>query len=714
LAVLLLGAGFGSLEGGEETARTCDSEVLSRLAKGDSAGALRLLDRVLELDPDHGLSLIERGRLNLNSGNLEQARSDFNRALFSESNEIKLQARIGLGDTFRRMPSRNINAVIEYRLALKIDPASHEALYALAQTGFALAETGGYWLASETLSELICLDPGYRDAYTLWREKIRDHTADELHTVGRCLEDYLAGHPEKSAWWLDLAQDRFHLGEVERALEALDKLKKADPRYKGSERLLLEARCLLDSGDTLGFETSYASALKEAEKYGGFTRLSLDVQPIFTPQEREKWNGLKSPTVCAALFREFWKRRDPDPISFHNERLVIHYLRLREAETYYSQLFPHSRFQTSPNYFRLLSPSSTAGDYDPEIFWSLNRFFNLDQRGFLFLRHGPPDWISRPDIDKAKNPMETWYYGSAFFTFERPFGAGDFLFVPVFLEGAGNIKKAMETESFADPLPAFSQDFYGADFQGPGGQLEVEFYQSVPFEAAPQEIPLKAAAGIYDSTWLEVALDTSSSKIVWSGTDSLWIAVNRVVVKPGRFYYAVRMDIPGQRAVSRKSLALKAYSDDKLDLSGVILGIPPAPGQQVHRRGGVDLLPRPSLTFRPGETITVYFEVYGLKKGRDGERSFRERVTVSVVEDISEKVSYVFDLLKWWGKKQPKSLTLTFERQPDEISGPVAEHFEIDTSELAPGNYRLLLEVQDNSSGDKREVTWFFDLEAAE
>ena len=62
------------------------------------------------------------------------------------------------------------------------------------------------------------------------------------------------------------------------------------------------------------------------------------------------------------------------------------------------------------------------------------------------------------------------------------------------------------------------------------------------------------------------------------------------------------------------------------------------------------------------------------------------------------------------GEEKAKSLTLTFQRQPSEQSGPVAEHFEIDTSELLPGNYSLQLEIVDNSSKAKKEVTWYFDL----
>lgn len=710
LTILSLSSECAALPAGETAAQEYFSQALARIAENDAEAARHLLDLALEQDPDHGPSLIQRGRINLNMGKIEAARLDFSRAFFSDSAEIKVQAHLGMGDTYRKIPNRNWEAVAEYRQALRHDPNNREALYCIAQTGFALRETGGYRLASETLVKLICLDPEYKDAYNLWRDRIRDQTEDELRTVGRFLENYLEANRDRSFWWLDLAWDRFHLGEAQSALQALKELELRAPWYKAPERYLLRARCLLDLGDTLGFETSYDKALKTAEKKGGFTRLFLEVQPIFTPEEKEKWYGLRSPEETAALFREFWKRRDPDPISFHNERLVNHYLRLHQAEKYYRQLFPHSRFQTSWEYFQLLSPDSPNMEYDPALFWNVNRQLPLDQRGMIFIRHGPPDRVSQPGITQKSNPAEIWYYDDIYFSFERLKGAGDFLFIPLSLRGAGDIQKAMETETFLDPLPKMEQEYYAAEFMGSEGQLELEFYQSVPVSTAPEATELSAAVAAFDSTWLQLACDSTSSQKVFLGGDSLWIAVHRVLIETGRGFYALRMDVPGYRATSRKPMDIEAYRGNSLDLSGVILGSPAIQDVQVHNRRGIEIIPRPSLSFTPSEIVSVYFEIYGLKANPKGERAFRERITVSMVENKGGGIFGLFGSLKWWGKKKAKSLTLTFQRQPSEQSGPVAEHFEIDTSELLPGNYSLQLEIVDNSSKAKKEVTWYFDL----
>jgi len=715
VALLPPAAGSSPLAGEDQTARTYYRQAENLIGEGDTTAALQLLDRALKADSRHGPSLIARGRLFLEESNLSKARRDFNWASHSSDRAIRSAGFLGLGDVFRKMPRRNLQAAKEYRKAFLADSTNLEALYALAQTGFELEETTGYIMAGKALADLISIDPSYRDAYRLWRDSILDHSPGQLEEVNQSLEQYLSEHPDTAGWSLELAGNRFRIGRPGSALETLARHEKTSPGQKPWKRRLLQARCRLALGDTLGFERDYAAALTEAGRADEFTELYLEAEAIFRPRESEKWSRLKSPAERTAFFRSFWKRRDPDPISPYNERLVTHYMRLHEAQQRYSLANPHSRFQSSRNYFRMLSPRSdtyNVFDYDPDLFFKRSRHLVLDQRGLVFLRHGPPDQVRIPAIDEVSNPTEIWFYGRVFFTFEKRFGAGDFVYLPVYLQGAGNIVEAMETESFRDPLPAFTQDYYGVYFQGPAGRLEVEVYQSAPVSAAPLETGPEATLALYDSTWAETALERTTSKKITVAEDSLWIAVNRVLADPGPCFYAVRMDIPGYRAVARKSMELIAPPGRRLDLSGIILGSPPLEGRQVHRRRGINLLPRPSLTFAPGEKITVYFEVYGLRKDRTNRRSFRERVTVGLVEEKAGITSILKKLFR--GKKPRRSLTLSFDREPPEAAGPVAEHFEIDTSNLVPGKYSLVAEVRDNSTGRRRGTGVSFELEPPE
>ncbi len=677
-----------------------------QLAAGDTAAAISQLNQALEIDNDHGPSLISRGQFRLATGEPDKARKDFERALFSDSAEILYKAHLGLGDYYRATENKNWNAVAEYRQALKYHPQSKRALFSIAQTGFELGETTGFRLASEMLVRLICIDPEYEDAYHIWRDRIRDQTTDELRLIDSVLTGYLAEHPRRSNWWLDLAWDRYGLGEVERAQAALDQLDSLGYARKIPDRHLLRARCLLERGDTLGFETAYHEALDAAEKVGGFERLFIEAQPIFSPAEKEDWYGMRATRDVAVLFRKFWKKRDPDPLTFHNERLVNHYVRLREAETYYRQLFPHSRFQTSKDYFKLLSPGSHGMDYDPEIFRTGNSQLPLDQRGMLFIRHGPPKFVSKPDNSKYTytNSSEIWYYEDSYYAFERVWGAGDFLFIPLTFSGAGDVKKAMAKDSFRDQLPHLAQEYYAAEFMGEDGQLEIEFYQSIPASISEVE-PRCALAAVYDTTWLELARDTAGVFEAGDGERKMWVAVNRISLPDTLGIYALVMDLPGYRVAASSTFDLRAYTGRELDLSGVILGTPPAGAGSSHMRQGVEIVPRPSLRFIHGEIVRVYFEIYGLRENRDGRREYAEKITVSQEGGGGS----FFGRLLGRGDKS-KSLAFDFQRDLTGPSAVAVEYFDIDSGELTEGEYHIRLEITDRNGGASRDVVWDFSV----
>ncbi|HLA39834.1 MAG TPA: GWxTD domain-containing protein, partial [Candidatus Glassbacteria bacterium] len=466
---------------------------------GDTRRELELLDRAVEADSKQSRPRVERGRLYLELGLLKEARLDFETALWSEDPLVRCEAHIGLGEVYRRLPMRNLQAVAEFRLALQNDPESREALYALAQAGFALRETQGYRVAAKALARLICTDPGYRDAYRLWRDEILDQSDDELREVGACLEDWLAQGPDSLAWRLELAWDQFRLGNTDEALARLNELAELGMKTKKAERRLLEARCRIDLGDTTGFEACYDQALEAAASEGGWERIRLEAETIFTPEEAEAYGKLEGSEQIAAFWRSFWNRRDPDPLDGCNERLVAHYQRLIYAEKMYRQQNPHSLFSTSRNYNRLISPMASLYEYDPDIFFGKSRRLVLDQRGLFYVRHGPPDRYTH-QVTWA-NPMELWYYGNVHFLFEKRFGAGDFIYVPSVTQGAGDIMKAMAGESFHDPLPPVDIQYYAADFAGRDGRVDLEFYESLPDSVVAAQAGINSSFGVFDSTW---------------------------------------------------------------------------------------------------------------------------------------------------------------------------------------------------------------------
>lgn len=718
----------------ETSADSLYSEARSALATGDTTSAVSLLDRTLQNAPRPWEALLLRGQLRLAAGNRKAARWDFTQALNSKSDEIRYRARIGLGNVLASLPNRNLDAIKQYRIAIKIDPDNQEAYHNAAHAALAMGTLEGYSIASGLLLDLTCLDPTYKNACETWRDTILDKKKDELLLASRCLESFIDGHPEYNCWLLDAARYRYQADEVEAALSTLDRLESADPSHKPAERNLLRARCLLDLGDTLGFETFYDQAINAAENDGDFNRLITEAETIFTPGEENSIQQLKTPGQLAAFFRVFWRNKDPDPVTFHNERLVTHYLRLRTAEKQYKVFTQYNLKQNSDSYLRLMSiPEKTTMDFKPDVdnkdgalydydpvrvFGGKGSKLGLDHQGLIYIRHGPPSYIDYEltrgmkdgftgGSDMGSFNTEVWVYWPNKIYFKLGLGTGDYLFYASMDESVADIEHAMQSQTFEDPLPAEEQDFYSAVFLREDGLLDLEFYQSIPASVSKAKEPPQARLALYDRSLTELKRDSTETRKTGSPDDSIWIAVNSIPVAPENYSYALSFALPDVRAVVKNNIRIEPLTGKQLELSGIILGSPPDLAPHFYQRMNVPVLPRPSRSFSLNEIITVYFEIYGLDHDENGRRSFRNIVTVSIVEERKSLLKAVFSK----NKKLSGSLILSFDRNYEVTKGPVAEHFTIDTSQLVPGAYGLKCEIIDTNTGQKRQVSSFFELE---
>ncbi len=718
--------GTAASKAAEMPADSLYRQATTLLARGDSLRALATLDSLLSQDKDHWVARLARGSLHLNFRQFESAEQDFRHTLYSKSPQIRSRAWTALGDIQAARPNRNWEAIGNYRIAIMVNPGNLEAYLKASRAALALDTPNGYDTASEYLAELICIDPYYNNVFQVWSDTILVKNNELLRKVCLCLENHIKSRENEDSLWLDLAAFRYRYGDIEQSLEALRRLGKAAPEFRPVERHLLEARCQVELYDLERFEAAYDSALAAAGRTGEFNPLISQASAIFRPEEQAKADTLTTAEQWTDFFRIFWGRRDPNPLTPVNERMFEHYRRLREAESNYTIKNPYSRLWNSRDYYRHVSlqtigaiyeKNATTYDYDPDLFYGRNRELMLGQRGLLYIRHGQPDEIIRPDSKESADPLtgipsdeEIWRYRDMYFVFSpgkmgptggilKPVSIGEYFFVPFSLRGSADINKAMETESYADMLPELEQDFYTVNFMAPGGMSEFETYQSVSSVEVELSKPPLAVLAVYDHAWRETGRDSSAAfETIFNGRP-YWVAVNSLVVEPGEKIFTAWLDIPGRRAVQRHSILLSPFKRIGLELSGVVLGVPvPASGGN-HSRLGVKLMPRPSLAYTSGEIMTVYFEVYGLSKGGDGSGKYIESVTIERKAGDPGILVKAGRLFSSKGSKRASSLTLTFERQLEGTLSAVPENFTVDTSLLLPGSYRMLIEVHDANGG---------------
>ena len=282
------------------------------------------------------------------------------------------------------------------------DPASCEAFYQLALTALQLGQSSGAIAADNALTSLVCIDPSYKKAYYIWRNEIRSPSLENLEKAAECLpplidqgpraEPDMAGHRVGSLFPLRNLQEPRSPGKAGTGCSGI----------QAQDRYLLKARCMLELGDSLEFERLYNKALDAAEQENDFRRIEEEAELIFTPNETAALNRETTAERKAAFFRVFWRNKDPDPVTPHNERLLAHYTRLRVAEKDYKLLTADGLMQTSPNYLRLMNlknelaeyPSDIGHalyEYDPvKVWYGRNDKITIDHRGLIYVRHGPP------------------------------------------------------------------------------------------------------------------------------------------------------------------------------------------------------------------------------------------------------------------------------------------------------------------------------------
>lgn len=640
--------------------------------------------------------------------------------LHSDSRPTRSMAYVGLGDIQANRPNRGMQAVEQYRMAIRVDPSNLEAYHRAAQVSIEMGYPDSYRNASEFLLEVICLDPSYEGAYETWHDRILDKRRDEMRRVNGCLAGYLENHPEDSRWLLDMAEYYYQLEEIDSSLETLDNLQDAEPDYRLPDRHLLRARCLLELDDSLGFEDEYWQAVDAAEQDGDFARLAAHAEAIFRPDESQFIDSLDTTGEWALFFRVFWAQRDPDPFTPHNERLVEHYRRLRHASLTWPLNDVYSGTRTSENLYRMEAfRSGSVGlglaEYDPMVFFNRCPELALQERGMLYIRHGQPDLINREMYTNAQGvaeQVEVWHYGGILFPWqEGKMSIGDYRFIPAgFNVRIADMEKAMEGETFDDPLPRLSHDCCAVAFMAPGKGSLFESYHAISVEETGQSQPPVASVAVFDREWREKGRAGSPSWRVSSGGEDVWLGVNQVVTQSGLVFLASRFDVPGRRAVERQETWIKTFHRDTLELSGVLLGSPVQPGTEAHIRHGIELLPRPSLTFTAGEIMTVYLEIYGLVTGQNGTGGFTEQVTVTRTRESGGVMDKIKRLFTSGGQERSGSLTLTFEREVELVEQTIPETFTVDTSLLLPGEYRMTVAIDDASNGSVRRAGCGFEL----
>ena len=345
-----------------------------------------------------------------------------------------------------------------------------------------------------------------------------------------------------------------------------------------------------------------------------------------------------------------------------------------------------------PNLQRIVSREGFSAAFAPTIYTALgfdlrevdstaarvgyNLATGLDDRGLMYLRFGPPGKLvlggdNSADPQCASNELERWRYaewGEVRFSRPSAFSKGlrttpEMVFRPMNERQFEAMKLGMTRDATSEPAPL--------DF----GVWSAQF-RSVDSNAT--DIVAVTTRGEIAATLVA----DSSAGTVQRGSDG-YVTVSST---PGR--YALLVHARAADTLGRLTLGLRVRDFTAAPAISDLLIAPTWDSENVDRDTMLRHLRR-DLTFRTGESVRVFAELYGLRDGPGIAYHARYRLIKTddperdlARDDWTDAVTFEFD------RARPRSQT------PAQIETLVVE-----PSHLPPGTYLIRLEVRDNVAG---------------
>ncbi len=324
-----------------------------RLAETDSlVAAAAQFQTALKVNPKHAPSYVGLGHVHLKSGNLKDAEKAFRQALRKRKNFAP--ALNGLGLVFRNTEKMLDWAIKYFRRAVRADRGYVEAYYNLAQTYREIGNSREL----DTYKKLVKMDPDHHD---VWFQ------------IGRVYKDGRAGRfrnarKAEEAFRRQLQVNRAHFGartylaqwlkEEGRTDEALGMFKAVVDTPNAYQR-----RAFLDLAEMYQHARDHDpfDAILDAFLEGlppGEQALYYDLSLVVNSDELSRFQATPD-EERKAQSEIFWAPRDPAPVTAANERWIEHCRRVAYAREHFSE-------------------------YE----------FPWDVRGEVYVRYGRPDHIS--------------------------------------------------------------------------------------------------------------------------------------------------------------------------------------------------------------------------------------------------------------------------------------------------------------------------------
>jgi GWxTD domain-containing protein len=351
------------------------------------------------------------------------------------------------------------------------------------------------------------------------------------------------------------------------------------------------------------------------------------------------------------------------------------------------------------------------------------------ERGEGFLRFGDYRPVLASDADVTRVAWESWVYtrvaGGIEVTFTDESGKGAYDYAPVPASPDVSTDQLTKFVRYApgrvvERAIAVSPDFYApeydaepfhfyfdtADFRGRAGRSALEVYCGLPRTAARYLTEEGVARLVVER---HVALISAASDTVYRAGGELVYETPgdrpekgalvpdlvRLEAPPGDYRLEVRARdrMTGRLGIYRKDTRVEAYDGEGLRLSGLELAWRISERGPADRfsKGALSVIPLPTRTYRRGQSVFVYYEIYNLAQDGDGQTSYQVEYTISPKEG-----GVLSRLVRTFSRKR-EEVAVGYEGRG--FRDTEAAHVELGLKDCQPGRYTLRVAVTDLNGG---------------
>ena len=499
-----------------------------------------------------------------------------------------------------------------------------------------------------------------------------------------------------------------------------------------------DARLLFQEGDSARGETAYYEGARRAGNAMARALYREDISWIAGPGELAGFDSIPGPDLSQWL-EAFWNRRDAADARTPGTRLREHRRRYAYAYRHY-RLSPRAR---KPGWWvittRPLGADATEAPIDdPALADHLLTGFQssqmlFDDRGLVYLRHGPPDQaqvevFEHADVGSIGGAVVWRYFrpeGNLLLQFaDLPFdgsaeatalasylvapnavcamtgGAACGLTFPVgTVRVTGSDLRRVNRRIHQDALVATTTDDYRPHFEAglspiiqlyaAGGAGSGDGVLLAVFAFPGTAIPASPVNGgfVYPVHLRLTAVSPSGASLVSMDTTRFLMTTSRLAAEqyltgtaemplpPGRYDVTLAVSDSTQRigsAVGFNGLVVPEIPGSSLEMGDLILG---RPADLTWRHRGVDVPLNPLNAWNTGSPLDIYYEIGGLTPGTD----YHNAISI-------------------W-KADRRTLTVEFEEKAATERQAVQRTIPLEG--LKRGTYRLVVTVRDRKSGEE-------------